>query len=62
VFNTTVVLMPYETYNITLIAGSYPQIQHNKTLTIPDGEITCATFTDANGRAYYDWIPAIKLW
>ena len=22
---------------------------------------TCDKFTDANGRVYYDWIPAIRL-
>ena len=61
VFNTTVVLMPHEQYNVTLITGSYPQIHHNKTLTMPYGEITCTKFIDANGKVYYDWIPAIKL-
>ena len=60
-FNTTVVLMPHEQYNVTLITGSYPQIHHNKTLTMPYGEITCTKFIDANGKVYYDWIPAIKL-
>ena len=48
-------------YNYTIITGSYPQIHHNKTLTMPDGEITCTKFIDANGRVYYDWIPAIRL-
>ncbi|MCW3136830.1 MAG: C25 family cysteine peptidase [Methanophagales archaeon] len=61
VFNTTVVLMPHEQYNVTLITGSYPQIHHNKTLTMPYGEITCTKFIDANGKVYHDWIPAIKL-
>ena len=61
-FNKTVVLLPNKTYNYTIRTGSYPQIHHNRTLTVPDGEITCTKFTDANGRVYYDWIPAIKLW
>ena len=48
-------------YNYAIHTGSYPQVHHNKTLTVPDGEITCTKFTDANGRVYYDWIPAIRL-
>jgi len=53
-------LAPY-TYNYTIRTGSYPQIHHNRTLTVPNGEIMCTKFTDANGRVYYDWIPAIRL-
>lgn len=49
------------TYNYTIKTGSYPQIHHNTTLTVPDGEISCAEFIDANGKVYYDWIPAIRL-
>ncbi len=49
------------TYNYTIRTGSYPQIHHNRTLTVPDGEITCSEFIDANGRRYDDWIPAIRL-
>ena len=52
-------LAPY-TYNYTIRTGSYPQIHHNRTLTVTDGEITCTKFIDANGRVYYDWIPAIS--
>jgi len=48
-------------YSYTIYTGSYPRIQHNKTLTVPDGEITCTEFIDANGKRYDDWIPAIKL-
>ncbi|MCW3131937.1 MAG: right-handed parallel beta-helix repeat-containing protein [Candidatus Methanospirare jalkutatii] len=62
IFNTTVVLMPYETYDFTIITGSYPQIHHNKTLQTQNGWINCTEFTDANGKKYDDWIPAIKLW
>ncbi|NMX22310.1 hypothetical protein C5S30_07845, partial [ANME-1 cluster archaeon GoMg4] len=51
-----------ETYNYTIRTGSYPQIHHNRTLIIPEGEITCTEFIDANGKRYDDWIPAIKLW
>ena len=60
-FNNPVVLLSNETYNYTIRTGSYPQIHHNKTLTVPDGEITCTKFIDANGKVYYDWIPAIML-
>lgn len=49
------------TYNYTIKTGSYPQIHHNRTLTVPDGEITCTEFIDANGKRYDDWIPAIRL-
>ena len=60
-FDKTVVLLPNETYNYTIRTGSYPQIHHNRTLTVPDGLITCTEFVDANGKRYNDWIPAIKL-
>jgi len=60
-FGKTVVLLANETYNYTIRTGSYPQIHHNKALTVPDGEITCSEFIDANGRHYDDWIPAIRL-
>jgi hypothetical protein len=49
------------TYNYTIRTGSYPQIHHNTTLIVPDGEITCAEFKDANQNIYHDWIPAIRL-
>lgn len=51
------------TYNYTIKTGSYPQIHHNhnKTLTVPDGKITCPDFIDANGKRYSDWIPAVRL-
>ena len=61
-FNKTVVLMPYETYNITIVTGSYPQIHHTSALKTENGWINCTEFTDANGNKYDDWIPAIKLW
>jgi len=60
-FNKTVILMPYETYNITIVTGSYPQIHHKSALPTENGWINCTKFTDANGKVYYDWIPAIKL-
>jgi len=61
-FNRTVVLMPHKTYNITLITGSYPQIHHTSSLKTENGWINCTEFTDANGKKYEDWIPAIMLW
>jgi len=61
-FNRTVVLMPYETYNITIVTGSYPQIHHTPSLKTENGWINCTEFTDANGKKYDDWIPAIMLW
>ena len=60
-FDKPVVLLPNKTYNYTIRTDSYPQIHHNRTLTVPNGEIMCTKFTDANGRVYYDWIPAIRL-
>ena len=60
-FDKPVVLLPNKTYNYTICTGSYPQIHHNRTLTVTDGEITCTKFIDANGKIYYDWIPAIRL-
>lgn len=48
-------------YNYTIHTGSYPQIHHNSTLTVPDGVITCTEFVDANGKRYNTWIPAIRL-
>jgi len=48
-------------YNYTIVTGSYPQIIHRKEFNATGGEITCTEFVDANGRVYYDWIPAIKL-
>ncbi|MCW7075216.1 MAG: right-handed parallel beta-helix repeat-containing protein [Candidatus Methanospirare jalkutatii] len=61
-FNKTVILMPYETYNITIVTGSYPQIHHTPSLKTENGWINCTEFTDANGKKYNDWIPAIMLW
>lgn len=48
-------------YNYTIKTGSYPQIHHNTSLLTTNGWINCTSFVDANGKVYYDWIPAIKL-
>jgi len=61
-FDKPVVLLPNKTYNYTIRTGSYPQIHHNTSLLTPNGWINCTKFTDANGRVYYDWVPAIMLW
>nr|QNO56727.1 hypothetical protein HGIILDEE_00016 [Methanosarcinales archaeon ANME-1 ERB7] len=60
-FDNSFTLKSGELYNYTLHTGSYPQIIHKKTFPVPEGEITCTKFTDANGKVYHDWIPAIKL-
>jgi hypothetical protein len=59
---------PYSTllkdheYTYTIYTGSYPQIIHKQNHTTDDGSfINCTSFIDANGKVYYDWIPAIKL-
>jgi hypothetical protein len=61
-FNKTFTLVKDKTYNYTIRTGSYPQIIHNQTLTNEYGTINCTEFIDANGKIYYDWIPAIRLW
>jgi len=61
-FNKTFTLLPSETYNYTIRTGSYPQIIHESPFNATGGTITCDNFIDANGRIYYDWIPAIRLY
>ncbi len=61
-FDKTIVLLPNKTYDYTIRTGSYPQIIHKSEHTSLDGSfINCTKFTDANGRIYTDWIPAIRL-
>ena len=60
-FNETFVLYKNETYNYTIRTGSYPLMHHTNALPTANGWITCTKFTDANGREYGDWIPAIRL-
>ncbi|HJH27295.1 MAG TPA: hypothetical protein C5S37_11150 [Methanophagales archaeon] len=60
-FDKTVVLLANKTYNYTIRTGSYPQIHHKFELPTENGWINCTKFTDANGRIYTDWIPAIRL-
>ena len=58
----TSTLLANHTYNYTIVTGSYPQIHHTPALPTTNGWINCTTFTDANGREYTDWIPAIRLY
>jgi len=60
-FSSPVTLVGRETYNYTIITGSYPQIIHEREFNATGGTITCTEFTDANGRQSIDWIPAIRL-
>ena len=60
-FETPFTLYAGVVYNYEIRTGSYPLIIHNQSLTNEDGTITCTEFTDANGKIYNDWIPAIKL-
>lgn len=61
-FDPPFTLEAYTTYNYTIVTGSYPQIIHEKEFSaIEGGNITCTKFTDANGKIYNDWIPAIRL-
>ena len=60
-FDKTVVLLAGETYFYEIRTGSYPQIHHTDALLTANGWINCTEFKDTNGRVYYDWIPAIKL-
>ena len=55
------VLHENETYSYTIITDSYPQIIHEKSKLVIGGTIACTEFTDANGKKYEDWIPAIRL-
>ena len=60
-FSEPFTLIPNKTYNYTIRTGSYPQIHHKSELLTANGWINCTKFTDANGKIYYDWIPAVKL-
>jgi hypothetical protein len=60
-FNQPFILRENETYYYTIRTGSYPQIIHESPFNATGGVITCTNFTDANGKKYYNWIPAIRL-
>jgi hypothetical protein len=54
-------LLKEHKYNYTIRTGSYPQIIHAKSKDVTVALINCTEFTDANGKTYTDWIPAIRL-
>ena len=58
----TITLLKSHEYNYTVRTGSYPRIIHARSKLVTGGNITCAKFTDANGKEYDNWIPAIRLW
>ncbi|MGB2728022.1 MAG: hypothetical protein WBD09_06050 [Halobacteriota archaeon] len=60
-FNELFILQANEKYNYTIKTGSYPQIIHAKSKEVTGGVINCTEFTDANGKKYNNWIPAIRL-
>ena len=61
-FNEPFTLVKDEVYNYTIRTGSYPQIIHARSKPVTGGLINCTTFTDANGKIYDNWIPAIRLY
>ena len=54
-------LLKDHVYSYTIRTGSYPRIIHETSFNATGGTITCTEFTDANGKRYEDWIPAIRL-
>ncbi|MEA2032448.1 MAG: DUF3821 domain-containing protein [Euryarchaeota archaeon] len=60
-FDSPFVLQASVTYNYTIRTGSYPQIIHAHSKEVTGGVINCTEFTDANGKKYNNWIPAIRL-
>jgi parallel beta-helix repeat protein len=60
-FDKTFVLCANETYNYTIVTGSYPQIIHASSQNATGGVITCTSFVDINGKRHEGWVPAIKL-
>jgi len=50
-----------KTYNYTIRTGSYPQIIHESSKEVTGGTIDCTKFVDANGKIYYNLIPAIRI-
>jgi len=56
-----VTLLKNQVYCYTIHTGSYPGIIHETSFNATGGTITCTDFTDANGKRYEDWIPAIRL-
>jgi len=60
-FDEPFTLVKNETYNYTIRTGSYPQIHHKPAVLTENGWVNSTKFTDANGKRYSNWIPAVKL-
>ncbi len=60
-FNNSFTLDAHETYNYTIVTGSYPQIIHESEYNATGGKITCTSFVDVNGKRHEGGIPAIRL-
>jgi len=56
-----ITLLKDHVYSYIIRTGSYPRIIHETSFNATGGTITCTEFTDANGKRYEDWIPAIRL-
>jgi parallel beta-helix repeat protein len=60
-FNNSFTLYANETYNYTIVTGSYPQIIHEQSHNAIGGIITCTDLVNINGKRHEAWIPAIRL-
>jgi parallel beta-helix repeat protein len=60
-FNNSFTLYANQTYNYTIVTGSYPQIIHEPSWNATGGVITCEEFIDLNGKQHEGWVPAIRL-
>jgi len=60
-FDGPFTLFAEKEYHYELKTGSYPQIHHTAALQTNYGWLNCTKSTDANGKEYDDWIPAIKF-
>lgn len=60
-FDSPFILHASVIYNYNIRTGSYPQIIHEPGKEVTGGVINCTEFTDANGKKYNNWIPAIRL-
>ena len=61
-FDDVYILKKDKLYRYIIVTGSYPEIHHTNSLETDQGVLTCTFFVTKNGKIYYDWIPAIKLW
>jgi hypothetical protein len=60
-FNTSFTLYANQTYNYTIVTGSYQQIIQEQSHNATGGVITCSEFVDVNGQRHVEWIPAVRL-